>query len=142
MVTTKPTLQALLICERSIIEDDGAATIIRVVDTFSFVVVAPQPLQESVAFPLQCEVFTRWGPGKGEFMEELRLVLPGGRELLPKEKVPMTLPGGFRFQQIRHAVQWNVSEPGTYAFRVYLDGEFVREHPFRVDITFAQPGPS
>jgi hypothetical protein len=95
--------------------------------------VSEEELQK-VAVGLNCTVFTRWGPGDGEFTEELRIVMPDGREMPGKSEVRFTKPPGFHFQHIRHNISLGVQESGIYKFRVYLDGELAGEHPFRVEV--------
>ncbi|MBI4328512.1 MAG: hypothetical protein HY685_01440 [Chloroflexi bacterium] len=133
----RPPLLALLICERIMMEDDKVPTLLRVIDTFNFSIETrglPVVQGKNVGLLLNCWVFTRWGLGKGEFTEELAVVLPEGREVRRGPSVKLKKPGGFHFSQIRHNVSMVVKEPGIYAFRVYLDGELVGEHPFRVNI--------
>jgi hypothetical protein len=134
---TKPPLLAFVICERALLDQDKVASLIRIVDIFTLnleVVGGSEEELREMAGSLNCNVFTRWGPGEGEFTEELRIVMPDGRELPEAAKVAFTKPPGFHFQQIRHDLHLGVTESGIYKFRVYLDGELVGEHPFRVEV--------
>lgn len=134
---SKPPLLAFVICERALQDQDKVASLIRLVDIFTLNVevagVSEEELRE-LAVSLNCTVFTRWGPGDGEFTEELRIVMPDGKELPTEAQVPFTKPPGFHFQQIRHTISLGVRESGIYKFRVYLDGELEGEHPFRVEV--------
>jgi hypothetical protein len=135
---TLPQLLAILICEHALVDDDKVASLIRIIDSFNFYLGlgdASQIEPEQVLATIQCYVFTRWGPGEGEFTEELRVVTPEGEELLPRGSViTFTKPPGFHFQQLRRRMTLGVNKSGTYKFRVYLDGELMGEHPFRVSI--------
>ena len=132
----KPPLLAILICERIMMDEDGIATLMRVIDTFNIEAqTTGRPRNEVARMPidLECQVFTRWGLGQGEFTEELALVLPDGKEL-PRQPVQFTKPAGFHFQHVRHNVRFAVRDSGIYQFRIYLDGQPMGEHPFRVNI--------
>jgi len=134
---TKPPLLAFVICERALLDQDKVASLIRLVDIFTVNVevagVSEEELQK-VGVGLSCTVFTRWGPGGGEFTEELGIVMPDGMEMPNKPQVQFTMPPGFHFHQITHEVSLGVTESGIYKFRVYLDGELASEHPFRVEV--------
>ena len=104
----KPPLLALLICEQALLDEDKAASLIRIVDMFNFdIVTGAQPLQgvlERAAVQIKCNVFTRWGPGEGEFTEELRVVLPNGDEHPKKSVMKLKKPPGFHFHQVRRRI--------------------------------------
>ena len=133
----RPPLLVLLICEQALLDEAKTATLVRVIDTFNFAIETkgiPTEQIENISVMLRCMVFTRWGPGEGEFIEELVLVLPNGKEAPERSRMSFTKPAGFHFHQIRHEIALEISDPGTYAWRVYLGGEAVAEHPFRVNI--------
>ena len=133
----KPPLLALLICEQALLDEAKSATLVRVIDTFNFAIETrdiPAEQIENMAVMLRCMVFTRWGPGEGEFTEELVLVLPNGEEAPERSRTIFTKPAGFHFHQTRHEITLQVSDSGTYTWRVYLDGQPVAEHPFKVNI--------
>ena len=137
----KPELLTLLICEQALNDESGVTSLIRVVDTFNFDIETfggEEEQQSRVAVSLRCTVYTRWGLGEGEFEEGLALVYPDGKEDPQKGLTKFTKPPGFHFQQVRHGVNVALSESGVYAWRVYLDGEFVRDHPFQVNINVSQ----
>jgi hypothetical protein len=133
----KPPLLAFVICEKALLDEDKVVSLIRIVDTFTLNLEigggSEEELRE-VAVELNCTVFTRWGPGEGQFTEELRLVMPDGREMPGETELPFTNPPGLHFQQIRHDVRLGVRDSGIYKFRVYLDGKLIGEHPFRVEV--------
>jgi hypothetical protein len=133
----KPPLLAFVICEKALLDQDKVTSLIRIVDIFTLdleIMGGSEEELRDLAGSLNCNVFTRWGPGEGEFTEELRIVMPDGRELPEAAKVAFTKPPGFHFQQIRHNISLGVRESGIYKFRVYLDGELAGEHPFRVEV--------
>ncbi len=133
-----PQLLALLICEKVYLDEDKVATLMRVVDTFSYDIVIEGASEEElrkVSTTVDCVVFSRWGPGVGSFREELRFVGADGKEV--KSVVPPTefkMLAGFHFQQVRHHVTLVINQPGLYSWRIYLDGVLKGEHPFMVNI--------
>lgn len=134
---TLPDLLAILICEHVLMDDDKVASLIRIIDGFNFYLgfgEASEIEPEQVLVNVQCYVFTRWGPGEGEFAEEVRLVTPEGEELPRGSVINFTMPPGFHFQQTRRRMTLRVNRSGIYSFRVYLDGQLMGEHPFRVNI--------
>lgn len=136
---SKPSLLAILICEQALLDEDKVASLLRVIDTFNITIEIEEmdKLKADnigVGVPISCVVFTRWGPGAGEFTEELRIVTPHGDEIKPGKGLPFQKPAGFHFQQVRHYVNLVVQEPGVYFFRVYLDDVLMGEHPFKVNI--------
>ena len=133
----RPVLMALLICEEVMLDESGIASLIKVVDTFNCrVEVQGEPMERvDLSFPLNCMLFTRWGLGEGEFVEEVALVSPGGTENPQRAVTRFTKPSGFHFQQIRHVLHLMVAQEGIYKWRVYLNGELIMEHPFKVNIT-------
>ncbi len=138
----KPPLLALLVCERALVDEDKIVSLIRIVDTFNFIIepesLAQQKLEE-MNILIQCTVFTRWGPGRGEFTAELRIAAPNGVESPQVGQLKFQLPGGFHFQQIRHNVNFVTKQSGIYVFRIYLDNELTGEYPFRVNIEQKPP---
>jgi hypothetical protein len=145
----KPTLLALLICEQVLLDESKIASLIRVVDTFNATIelegpegVVP-PEIAGIGINVKCVVFTRWGPARGRFTQLLRLVMPNGDEApSASEGVQFEMKGDFGFYQIRNNVNIGLQEAGTYAFRIYLDGTLVGEHPFRVNINRRMRQPS
>lgn len=141
-----PSLLALLICEGVLQSPDKVVTLYRLIDTFNFGydviseegrLVHPEKTLSSddvpIGFVLQCTVLTKWGPGEGEFVEELRVVTPDGTES-EGLKFNFTKPSGFHMQQVNHQIQMTIKDGGAYAFRVYLNGKLMGEHPFTVNI--------
>lgn len=128
-------LLALLVCERVMLDDDTVPTLFRVVDEFRIEVFGTPPVvREQVGLLVNCVVFTKWGPGEGQFTQELTIVLPDGRELRGGEPVSFTMDSGFAFHQTRHQVRFAARTEGIHSFRLYLNGQTVGEHPFKVSI--------
>ena len=111
----------------------------RVLDGFNFGITlldgsSPEKLGDDLRVTVECTVFTRWGPGFGKFEEVLAIVTPDGNEVPEKMISTFVKPEGYHFQQLRHQILLGVNVPGTYRFRLYLDGQVVAEHPFQVNI--------
>ena len=134
--TNKPSLLAILICERIMFDDDAVPSLFRIIDEFRLEIAGGTPeARGQVTAVVNCVVFTKWGLGEGQFTQELRIVLPDtGEERRGGEPMLFTKPSGFHFVQTRHQVRFSVRTEGIYAFRVYLDGQPVGEHPFKVTI--------
>lgn len=135
--TNKPPLLAMLLCEQALRDEDGVTSLLRVIDDFTFSAqvsgLTPEQLGR-IGFTLRCIVYTKWGLGAGQFTQELALVHPDGSEATPRQPTQFTKPEGFHFHQVRTQANIAIHEPGTYMFRVYLDGNLAGEHPFRVNI--------
>ena len=135
----RPQLLAFVLCERVVLDED-IPIIWRVIDTFNFTLVVPdnvaQDVPKNIGVSLQCEVFTRWGPpAEGEFEAELGLILPDGREPEHRQPQKFTMAGEFSFSHVIWKIQAGLSEAGIYAWVLYLEGEEVGRHPFRINIT-------
>ena len=134
--TGRPSLLAIVICERVMFDDDQVPSLFRVVDEFRLELFGTQPVErEQVGSVLvNCVVFTKWGPGEGQFTQELTIVLPDGTELRGEETLSFTMEAGFSFHQTRHQVRFAARTEGVHSFRLYLNGQVAGEHPFRVTI--------
>ena len=133
--TGRLPLLAILVCERVMFDDDMVPSLFRVVDEFRLEVIGKQPeVSEQVGVLVSCVVFTKWGPGEGQFTQEITIVLPDGRELRGGEPMEFTQEAGFHFHQTRHQVRFTARTEGVHSFRLYLNGQAVGEHPFRVAI--------
>ena len=132
----KPQLLALLICEKTLLDEDKVVSLFRIVDTFNLDVVQPDDRTKKVIVSLEFTVFTRWAGGPGKYTEELVLIDPDGNQRGPRNKTDITLDGGFHFEQIRHGIRLDIeAESGIYNWQVFLDGERFAEHPFKVTVS-------
>ena len=131
----RPQLLALLICEKTLLDEDKVISLFRIVDTFHIEAVAPNDDTPAVV-SLNFTVFTRWSGGPGKFIEELVLIDPNGSQRGPRNKSDFTLDGGFHFRQIRHEIHMDLlAESGIYNWQLFLNGERIAEHPFRVNVS-------
>lgn len=138
----RPQLLAFIVCEKALLDPDGSPSLIRIVDTFQIRIAvsgSPAVSRSRAWIVINCVVFTRWGSSEGTFTEELRIKNPRGRESPHTSSVEFTLPGGFRLQNNRREVLFNVDREGIYVFRLYLNGRLVAEHPVRVVIERVTP---
>ena len=132
----RPQLLAFLVCE-DILNQEGVSTLYRVVDTFNVNLEGigiPADFQSHFAASINCYVFVRWGPGERAFEQLMVLVDPDGEERDPRLTRTFTKPSGYHFAQFRIRVSMSLNKSGTYAWRLYLNGEKVAEHPFQVNI--------
>lgn len=140
-----PQLLAFVVCERVVLDED-IPILWRIIDTFNFTLVVPdsvaQDMPKTIGFQLQCEVFTRWGPpAEGAFTAELGLILPSGLESEHRQPQTFTMAGEFSFSHVIWKIEAGLSEAGIYAWVLYLDGEEVGRHPFRINITRREQTP-
>jgi len=141
-VKEQPQLLAFVICEKVVF--DGEIPIIwRAIDNFSFVLALPEGVDpqilDSWAVQLKCEVFTKWGPpGEGEYKAELGLMVPDGNEV-QRNSQTLVMTGGYAFSQIVWSIGLGLVSGGIYQWVLYVDGEEVARHPFRVNITRQTP---
>ena len=134
----KPQLLAFLICEKVVL-DEEIPIIWRVIDTFNFVLALPetiaQEVREQLNVQLRCEVFTRWGPeGEGEHKIELALKVPNGKEV-SRDSQTFQMAGEHGFVQVMWNIELGLATEGMYNWVLYLDGDEVARHPFKVNIT-------
>ena len=132
-----PKLLAFLMCE-DILEQEGVATLYRVIDTINLdmgVGNLPPDIASQMSATFKCQVFVRWGPGEGEFVQRLALLPPDRPETFVGEPLEFQKPDGHHFAQFRYPIGLMLKTEGMYEFRLYLNGEQVAEYPFKVNIT-------
>jgi hypothetical protein len=130
----KPFVQAALLCEKVLTEQDSVNSYIRV---FGRVMVAgsgpeapetipPSPLSIQVVLSLGSEI-----AGAGEV--RVVLVLPDGKRRDPKARaLPVTFPGGDAIVNLLLDAQFVVNAPGTHWFQVYFGRRLLSRIPLTV----------
>ena len=133
----KPSLQALLVCERVDTAPDGTHTIHRVVDrvNVSVQIEADEPLAESppVKVPLEFTFVTRWGAGVGHFKQHTTMTNPSGETVEFGEK-EFWLPNKAESHTMLGRLTVGVSESGNYTLGAFLDNQKVGEYVLVVEL--------
>lgn len=111
----------MAVCQSSLIEDNGLASLIKIADKFVAISVAGVP--PNTLFPLHFEIFTRWANGAGQHTERILVTGPTGKRSQIGTDHPFTLTDVKKAQQIRHFTNLAVSQTGDYRLEVFLDDD-------------------
>lgn len=137
----KPSLQALLVCDRVETSPDGTHTLHRVIDRWHIgmeIEIEEPPLEVAkppeVSVPLEFTIYTRWGAGVGHFRQHVALTNPSGETVEFGEK-DFWLPNKAASQAMLGRARIGVSEPGHYTLSAFLDNEKVGEYVIVVELT-------
>ena len=137
MANTKPFVQAASVCEKILIEPDGVASLIRMVDVFHLdlestpvVPNIPPGMQFAVVIALKS------GDVAGNFDMGVRLVRPSGK-VEDTQNIPVVLQGGGHGANIRINVVIANPEYGLHWFDVLWSGEILTRIP--LDLKKAKP---
>lgn len=146
-----PYLQAALLCERVLREQDGVLSAIRIVDRIiqqatGMGVAVPQSMPP-VAVDLSMLVTFKSGSSKGRSQIKITMEEPSGL-LAPIEVSHSVLfEGEDRGVNAVFTLNLQLAKEGLYWFRVFLDDRFVTRIPLRIiyqpvqATTGAGPGP-
>ena len=76
-----PYLQAALLCDRVLVEQDGTVSVMRTIDRFTFTIPASEATEPLPPIPLRCWLLAviRSGGTGGRFDFRLDIVAPSGR---------------------------------------------------------------
>jgi hypothetical protein len=127
----KPYLNVAAICERHILEPDGALTLFRIVDRFT---VAGTTDEFPPGVVLQFEVVTCFRSGNYRGRLELNLAsIDPGMHVMSQINIPLVFEGDDeRFTNTYGTVKMEVKEEGLHWIIVKLAGEEQTRIPFRV----------
>lgn len=128
----RPHLNLAAICERHILEQDGALTLFRVVDRFTIIGTAPEMPETDLNFTLV--VSFRSGEFRGPLDLSVRIEAPSASAAPPQE---LSVILNFEAPEEKAAqmiglLKVKVKEIGIYWIVVKLSGEEVTRIPFRV----------
>lgn len=130
----KPLVQAACICENVLIEPDGVASLIRLVDTYTLQLPDPNelPLLPGVlGLQLAAFVALKSGDVVGEFEIELQLTDPDGKRQAIR-KWPVVMNGGEHGATLRLKFALGNPKQGLYWFDVLWNDEALTRIPFRI----------
>jgi len=138
MPNTKPFVQVACICENAILEKDGTASLIRLVDRFEASLPKNLPAGMPAGFPVT--IFIRLGAGdiKGSGKVSIQARRPDGT-LGGKGESVIELLGigrGIQFKTVFHIL---APQNGLYWFDVYWNDEFLTSISAEVTIVEGPP---
>jgi hypothetical protein len=126
----RPYLQVAAICERHILEADGALTLFRIVDRFT--VSGPSEEFPPTILTFMLVVSFRSGSFRGTLDLGLKVIDPSV-QIMQEITVPTRFEGDDeRASQFFANAQWQVKEEGLHWIIVSLAGEECTRIPFRV----------
>jgi hypothetical protein len=139
--TGGPYLQAALICERVLQEQDGVVSAIRVIDRVYFVTDAEgRPL--SPQHPITLLITLKSGAARGSYSVRIEREKPSG-ERAPVLEAPIFLEGEDRGANLVVAAAFEPDQQGLYWFDVLFENDLVTRIPLRAiyqQIPTADPG--
>jgi hypothetical protein len=138
MPNTRPYVAAACLCEKVILEPDGVASLIRIVDTYTLKVPTTVPPSFRPAIELTVFVSIKSGDVTGQHEVGLLLRQPN-RKSPPIQKWPVVLNGGEHGANV--TINFTlVGEPGAaheaglYWFDVLWEGEVLTSIPLRLKL--------
>jgi len=130
--TNGPFLQAALICERVLVEQDGVLSLIRVIDRLIRHADAGEP-EELAPFtqPIHVVLLMKSGAARGRFEVTVGVEKPSG-ELGDAIAVPVHFEGEDRGVQVILPMSFAADQEGLYWFDVGFEGRRLTRMPLRV----------
>jgi hypothetical protein len=129
-----PYLNAALLCERTIQENDGVLTLVRAIDK---VIAAPVEISgqlQPFMVSLSLAVVLKSGTARGEFVLVVHPQQPDG-SYLPRSETAFSLTGTDDGQGANVVINMNlgVHQEGMYWFDILLDAELLTRVPLRIE---------
>lgn len=129
MANDDPFLQAAVVCEHVLAEQDGAISAIRIIDRVFFALdEAGQPINPR--YPVYFFISFRAGPARGSYPISVRREKPSGEDSDVFE-VPVLFEADERSVNIIVKGEFEPDQAGLYWFDVLFDGERVTRIPLR-----------
>lgn len=139
--TEGPFLQAALICDRVLQEQDGTLSAIRIIDRVLRLVGDPDSDLEPFQQQIWLLIAFKSGAARGRFQVTIQVEKPSG-EAGPQVKLPVHFEGEDRGVNIVLPTLFEADMEGLYWFDVNFSGTRVTRMPLRVVYQpQPQPGP-
>nr|WP_281720752.1 hypothetical protein [Nitrosomonas nitrosa] len=137
-----PYLNAALICEKALKEQDGVLSAIRIVDRITHM--APSEVMVPFTYRFNLLLNFKSGQALGPYQISIQPIKPGSKEKLPAASYPVNFESPEdRGVQICAEMQIQFDVPGVWWFDIYLTGgdrvRRVSRIPFRI-IYLPHPG--
>lgn len=125
-----PYLITAAFCEQVIEDKSGALSLIRIVDRLNIAVQGPNAPVDMppTALNWHLVITLKSGDVRGTHEVKVETILPSG-EARPPLLLPVHLEGGNRGQNIVGQMNFVLTMPGIYWFRIYFDSEFLTAIP-------------
>jgi hypothetical protein len=138
----KPLVQAACICENVLLDKDGVASLIRIIDQISVEIPEgiPKAMRLQAGFPIQ--IFVRIG--SGDLIENGTLSIHGVRPdgtRHGKIEAKVELKGAQHGTQVRSGFTVVDPQRGIYWFEVYWNNDLLTKMPLEVKLA-APPNPN
>lgn len=139
-----PHLAAAVLCERVLMEQDGVASLIRIVDRIVHTATGPEPPLELQPFRYALWLYLSFKSGRARGVKDLtlRIQKPSGASP-PAQTFPVNFEGeDDRGANIVVQLQLEIDVAGLWWFDLSLDGVHVTRLPLRIIyMRQARPGP-
>jgi len=128
-----PFLQAALVCERVLTEQDGVLSLIRVVDRFFQREINTADPEQMPPFTVNATIaiMLKAGAARGRQTLRLRPEVPAGIRL-PEVSAPVFFEGEERGVNLLLPMQFQAAQEGLYWFDVILEDRLLTRIPLRV----------
>jgi hypothetical protein len=141
MENTKPLVTAAVICDQAIIDAEGVASLIRLVDKITFSVPPNVPPNITPSIQLLAFFSIKSGALRGKSELSIKLRRPDGTVAEIPEKWWVVLNGDEHGAQLKLTFGL-AAKAGLYWLELYWNGEFLAATPFRlIEAESDQPKP-
>ena len=129
-----PYLAAAFLCENILMEADGVASAIRIVDRINHTVALPEPPAQMEPFDYQLTLYVSFkaGSARGPMPLEVRMEKPSGESQNPFRATVNFEGDDERGVNVVATMRMRLEMPGLHWFNVSLDGHRVTRIPLRV----------
>ena len=128
-----PYLNAALLCENILQEQDGTLSIIRMIDRITLTAPASSSPEALPPLPFSCNLLLAFksGSARGKSTVKLKIETPSGIKL-PEQLLPVLFEGDDRGVNLNLALNIVIDQEGVYWFEILLEEEFLTRVPLRV----------
>ena len=128
-----PYLNAALLCEKILQEQDGALSIIRMIDRITLTAPASSSPEALPPLPFSCRLLLAFksGSAKGKSTVKVKIETPSGIKL-PEQLLPVLFEGDDRGVNLNLALNMVLDQEGLYWFEILLEEDFLTRVPLRV----------
>lgn len=139
MTTTSPPDQgpflcAALLCEKVLLEQDGVASAIRIIDRVTRTVAGPKPPEEMEPFEYEATlmVILKAGWTHGSYPLRIEMIRPPGETQVLLQQTVFFDGGEDRGVNVVSRMRLKLSQEGLYWFEVILSDRTLTKIPMRV----------
>ena len=137
-----PYVTVACICDRALLEQDGALSLIRIVDRIGMTAIGPAAPDDMPPLDHQFTivVIVKSGPYKGPATLRIEAEAPSGLKQ-PTISTDFHMEGDERGQQFRFNIKTKFEDTGLYWWHVFVNNNFVTKIPLRVMYQRQSTGP-